>query len=118
MLVSSECSSTMPADVGAASLARKLAAVAAVSGYRPPPPHAALYSSCIAAALLLRVRIPPLALDPYLVEQRYAATIASIFASSAPRVSNFVILHDSLRPRRAGSSLLAHVGRPGGPVCA
>ena len=116
MLVSSECSSTMPADVGAASLARKLAAVAAVSGYRPPPPHAALYSSCIAAALLLRVRIPPLALDPYLVEQRYHRQHLRIFD-----VSIFVILHDSLRPRRDGSSLLAHVhvGRPGGPaVCA
>ena len=39
------------------------------------------------------VRIPPLALDPYLVEQRYHRQHLRIFG-----VSNFVILDACLRP--------------------
>ena len=49
------------------------------------------------------VRIPPLALDPYLVEQRYHRQHHRIFG-----VSNFVILdHACVRPRIASMARAA-----------
>ena len=56
------------------------------------------------------VRIPPLALDPYLVEQRYHRQHLRIFG-----VSNFVILDACLRPTHCWgvlAGLCVRCGRP------
>ena len=52
------------------------------------------------------VRIPPLALDPYLVEQRYHRQHLRIFG-----VSNFVILDACLRPTHCWGVLAGLCGR-------
>ena len=56
------------------------------------------------------VRIPPLALDPYLVEQRYHRQHLRIFG-----VSNFVILDACLRPTHCWGVLAGLCGA--GRIC-
>ena len=59
------------------------------------------------------VRIPPLALDPYLVEQRYHRQHLRIFG-----VSNFVILDACLRPDQCWGVLAGLCGgRRAGALC-
>ena len=57
------------------------------------------------------VRIPPLALDPYLVEQRYHRQHLRIFG-----VSNFVILDACLRPDQCWGVLAGLCGAHTGSV--
>ena len=66
--------------------------LAGPSRWGQAPGRSTAHGHCLAGPVD-PVRIPPLALDPYLVEQRYHRQHLRIFG-----VSNFVILHDSLRP--------------------
>jgi len=58
------------------------------------------------------VRIPPLALDPYLVEQRYHRQHLRIFG-----VSNFVILDACLSVRMSNRSISGHNSVVGRGTC-
>ena len=66
--------------------------LAGPSRWGQAPGRSAAHGRCLAGPVD-PVRIPPLALDPYLVEQRYHRQHLRIFG-----VSNFVILDACLRP--------------------
>eukprot|EP01044_Picomonas_judraskeda_P011132 COSAG03_NODE_1489_length_3988_cov_2.468758_3_plen_98_part_00 len=74
--------------------------LAGPSRWGQAPGRSAAHGRCLAGPVD-PVRIPPLALDPYLVEQRYHRQHLRIFG-----VSNLVILHDSLAGTREAGSLL------------
>ena len=66
--------------------------LAGPSRWGQAPGRSTAHGHCLAGPVD-PVRIPPLALDPYLVEQRYHRQHLRIFG-----VSNFVILDACLRP--------------------
>ena len=79
------------------------------------PGRSAAHGRCLAGPVD-PVRILPLALDPYLVEQRYHRQHLRIFG-----VSNFVILDACLRPDQCWgvlAGLCVRGRRPAGPAVA
>ena len=85
--------------------------LAGPSRWGQAPGRSAAHGRCLAGPVD-PVRIPPLALDPYLVEQRYHRQHLRIFG-----VSNFVILDACLRPDQCWGVLAGLCGaRPPGSL--
>ena len=85
--------------------------LAGPSRWGQAPGRSTAHGHCLAGPVD-PVRIPPLALDPYLVEQRYHRQHLRIFG-----VSNFVILDACLRPTHCWgvlAGLCEHARRPPG----